>query len=211
MMRSVISILILFFTVSVFAQQERQQIRKGNDLYKDKKYTEAEVAYRKGLEGKDQLYQGKFNLGNAMLKQKKYDEAIQQFQILAQTTEDKKELAKVYHNLGNAYMETKKYAKGAEAYKNSLINNPSDNETRYNLAYAQAMLKQEQQQQQQNQDKPEPSEYAKKLKKQADDLVNRFLFRDALNVMEEGLKVDKTVAAYNDFIDKMKKVTGISE
>ena len=45
----------------------------------------------------------------------------------------------------------KDYAKAVEAYKMSLRNNPTDNETRYNLALAQKMLKDQQQNQDQNQ------------------------------------------------------------
>ncbi|MCE9539072.1 MAG: tetratricopeptide repeat protein, partial [Bacteroidetes bacterium] len=88
-----------------------------------------------------------FNLGDAYYKQGKYEEAAEQFQLLTHRASSKDTLSKAYHNLGNALMQTKKYQEGLDAYKNALKNNPDDEDTRYNLAYAQQMLKQQQQQQ----------------------------------------------------------------
>ena len=61
-------------------------------------------------------------------------------------------LAHIYHNMGVLFQAGKDYAKAVEAYKMSLRNNPADHETRYNLALAQKMLKDQQQNQDQNQD-----------------------------------------------------------
>lgn len=166
MMKALFTILILGFGFSLFAQQERQAVRKGNDFYEQKKYTEAEVAYRKGLEGKNELYEGKFNLSNSLIKQKKYDEAIEQLQILAQTTDDKSALARIYHNLGNAMLESQQLEKSIDAYKQALRNNSADNETRYNLAYAQSLLKQQQEQEKQNQDKQDENKEDQEKKDQ---------------------------------------------
>ena len=64
---------------------------------------------------------------------------------------DKMKLAHIYHNMGVLFQAGKDYAKAVDAYKMSLRNNPADDETRYNLALAQKMLK-DQQQNKQNQD-----------------------------------------------------------
>ncbi|MDO8627759.1 MAG: tetratricopeptide repeat protein, partial [Candidatus Diapherotrites archaeon] len=61
--------------------------------------------------------------------------------------------SKAYHNLGNSYLKQKEFEKSINAYKNALKKNMDDEETRYNLAYAQKMLKQQQEQQKQKQDK----------------------------------------------------------
>ena len=86
-----------------------------------------------------------FNLGDAVYQQKRYDEAAKQFQLSAQTNPDKSVKAKAYHNLGNTFLEQKKYEDAAKAYKNALKENSKDADTKYNLAYANAMLKQQQQ------------------------------------------------------------------
>ena len=66
---------------------------------------------------------------------------------------DKERLAAAYHNTGNALLSDKKIEESINAYKMALKNNPKDNDTRYNLAYAQMMLKKQQQNQDKNKDK----------------------------------------------------------
>ena len=149
----------MFCCGAVFAQKaERKNVREGNKLYETEKFTEAEIAYRKSLEVNPRSSEGTYNLGNALYKQKKFPEAAEQYQLLAgqgekmiETPEGKARLAEIYHNVGNIGMQSKEYAKSVEAYKQSLRLNPKDDETRYNLALAQKMLK-DQQQNQQNQD-----------------------------------------------------------
>src|SRR2546423_11653995 len=93
-----------------FAQSERKLIRDGNKLYKEKKYSDAEVNYKKSLNANKNSETGQFNLGDAYYKQGKYEEAAQQFQPIINdkniTNTDK---AKAYHNLGNSFLEAKKY------------------------------------------------------------------------------------------------------
>ena len=165
----IISIGLLLAAGSASAQKaERSNIRQGNRLYRNEKYTESEIAYRKGLTVNPRSVEAAYNLGNALYKQKKYPEAAEQYmqivgrreQLLADNPANGRRLAEVYHNLGNIQMQGKDYAKSVEAYKQSLRLNPKDDETRYNLALAQKLLKnqqqqQEQQQQQQKEDKRE--------------------------------------------------------
>jgi tetratricopeptide (TPR) repeat protein len=141
-----------------FSQSDKKLIRDGNNLYKNKKYSDAEVAYKKSLNKNQQSKEGNFNLGDAYYKQGKYDEAAKQFENLNGQKLDDKTRAAALHNMGNSFIQSKKYQEGVEAYKQALKLNPKDDDTRYNLAYAQSMLKQQQQQQQQqqqNQDKKE--------------------------------------------------------
>ena len=116
---------------------------------------DAEVEYKKSLGKNQKSYEGNFNLGDAYYKQGKYDEAARQFELLKSQKKDKSIDAAALHNLGNTLLQGQKYPESIEAYKQALKMNPKDEDTRYNLAYAQAMLKQQQQQQQQqqNQDK----------------------------------------------------------
>jgi len=144
---------MLFFNSALFAQDEKSYIHKGNELYKQQKYKEAEVNYKKSVDKKSQYLPGNFNLGDALYKQKKYDDAIQKFTDIAGTSNNANIKAGAYHNLGNSLLEGKKYQESIDAYKKSLLNNPKDDETRYNLAYAQEMLKKQQQKNKQNKKK----------------------------------------------------------
>ena len=125
--------LLLFTSMSAFAQKaERDYIRKGNRCFKDSIYVDAEINYRKALDVNPQSTIAMFNLGNTLLWQNKQQEAMEQFVSAAQIEKDKDK-------------------KAIEAYKESLRNNPKDDETRYNLALAQKMLKDQQQNQKEEQ------------------------------------------------------------
>ncbi len=148
-----------------FAQNERKEIRNGNNKYENGKYSDAETFYRKALEKNSSSYPGNYNLGSSLYRQKKFDEAIQQYQQSVDKTADGAEKSQTYHNMGNSYFEAQKYDESIKAYKEALKLNPNDKDTRYNLAYAQTMLKKQQEQQnkdskdsnkdQQNKDKKE--------------------------------------------------------
>jgi Ca-activated chloride channel family protein len=144
-----VMIFILSFSNSSLAQsEERKLIRDGNKLYLDKKFSDAEVKYKKSLGVNNNSVPGNYNLGNAYYKQGKFDEASQQYQsVFSNKDISDVQKAKAFHNLGNSMLEAKKYPESIEAFKNSLKLNPKDNDTRYNLAYAQSMLQQQQQQQ----------------------------------------------------------------
>ena len=156
-------IVLLFGCLSVTAQTmtENDHIRKGNKHYVDSLYEKAEIEYRKAIELNPQSVDAMYNLGNALFyqlpqsgdkAQEKAQEALQQYSTVAKLETDKAKLAQVNHNLGVLLYMAKQYQQSVEAYKEALRNDPSDNETRYNLAKAMHMLKQQQDQQQENQD-----------------------------------------------------------
>jgi len=146
-------LLMSVMTFSVFAQKESDDVRTGNKLYKSSKFTEAEVAYRKGLLKNSKSFEANYNLGNALFKQKKYAEALEQYKTsVALQPKEKEKIAAAFHNTGNALLSDNKIEESITAYKNALKNVPTDNETRYNLAYAQSMLKKQQQKKDKNKD-----------------------------------------------------------
>ena len=143
---------LLIAATTVDAQKaERDLIRKGNRMYNDSVYENAEVNYRKALELNPKSTVAMYNLANTLMQQNKLQEAMEQFASAAKVEKEKPNLAQIYHNMGVIFQSQKDYAKAIEAYKESLRNNPKDDETRYNLALAQKLLK-DQQQDQQNQD-----------------------------------------------------------
>jgi len=149
-------ILLILITISLngFAQQERKHIRSGNRQFEKDKFENSEISYRRALEKESGSYEAAFNLGDALYRQEKFQEAANQFQVLGQQEKMAEELGQVYHNLGNSYLQAGRIQESIDAYKQALRNNPADMETKYNLAFAQKMLQeqQQQQQQQQNQD-----------------------------------------------------------
>ena len=125
------------------------------DLYKEQKFADAEVNFKKGTEKNPESFEAKFNLGDAYYKQERYDEAIKSFQSAFVNARSDEERAKLYHNVGNSLLKSQKIKESIGAYKEALKLNPNDQETKYNLSYALNMLKnpdQNQQQKDQNKD-----------------------------------------------------------
>ena len=154
--------------VNISAQKEARNVKEGNKQYVAQKFTEAQKFYEQGVADNSDSYSANFNLGNSLFRQKKYKEALEQYQKAATLTKEKKEIASAFHNVGNALMEEKNYEKSVEAYKNSLKANPKDDDTRYNLAVAQYLMKkkQEQQKQKQQQQKQEQQQQQQKQEQQ---------------------------------------------
>lgn len=125
-------------------QPEKTETRSGNKQFKKDNYPDAEASYKKALDKKNNMPEAIFNLGDAVYQQKRYEEAAKQFQLSAQTNTDPAVKAKAYHNLGNTYLEQQKWEDAIKAYKNALKINPKDADTKYNLAYANAMLQKQQ-------------------------------------------------------------------
>ena len=158
--------------VEASAQSERSQreemdraILKGNDLYKQQQYPQAEAAYNEALEKESSNNTAKYNRAIALYKQGKKEEAIKAFDDLAFKTEDRELKSKSYYNKGAILSGQMKLEESIEAYKNSLRQNPDDKQARENLQKALLELKKKtppkkdnkkNQQQQKQQQKPQP-------------------------------------------------------
>lgn len=144
---------LVMLAMNAFAQKERKYIRQGNKEFENANFENSEVSYRKAVDLEEKkTHEPAFNVGDALYKQEKYEDAIEQFNSLTDVEVSKQEKAKIYHNIGNSLLQSNKLQESIEAYKNALRNNPNDMETKYNLAYAQKKLEEQEQQQDQNQD-----------------------------------------------------------
>ncbi len=176
-MSRVIAILsLMMFSLFVSAQNDKKLVRKGNNLYANKKYPDAEIFYRKALEKKADFPTASYNLGNSLFKQNKLNDAADQYNKLAGENKlTKNQLAMVYHNLGNTLLQSQKIEESIDAYKKSLRNNSRDMETKYNLAFAQRLLKNPPKQNKQNQknNKDQQNKDQKKEKSKQDQDKNK--------------------------------------
>jgi len=148
-------LLILAGSMNSYSQSEKKHIREGNKHFEKSEFDNSEISYRKALDEEAGSFKALFNLGDALYKQEKFEDAAGEFNTTSQTGNDRIGRASSFHNLGNSYLKANKLEESIQAYKNALRNNPADLETKYNLAYAQDLLKQQQQQQQQDKDKGE--------------------------------------------------------
>ena len=149
--KKVATMLLLMVAMTASAQTDRQYIREGNKQFRVGQYDKAEVSYRKAVEKNPKNPQAAYNLGNALMAQKKDSAAVQQFEQATRIETNPLRKAAAYHNMGVICQTHKMYGEAIEAYKNALRLNPNDNETRYNLVLCQRQKKKQDQNQQQNQ------------------------------------------------------------
>lgn len=160
-------------------KRERNSIKEGNKLYVDKRYAEAEVAYKKALEENPDNATAQFNLASTYLKQRgedltnKGDSLIRTADaMLAKVSQDAKLAEPSFYDRGNVAYKAEDYASAIEMYKNALRRNPENNQARENLRMAQ-LKKQEQDQQNQNQDQNQQDQQDQQNKNQNDDQQNQ--------------------------------------
>ena len=154
-MNRLLYILIFLLTAGladVSAQVDKREVRRGNRDFKKENFKEAELDYFRGL-AKDSLsFAANYNMANTLYRQENYDQALKHLEKIAEMAADSPVAADYYYNLGNVAMAKEDYQKAVDAYKQSLLRNPTDLEAKENYIYAKEKLKQQQNQQnQQNQ------------------------------------------------------------
>jgi len=140
-------VLLLLMAATAGAQTDRQLVRQGNRQFRKGNAADAEVSYRKAVEKQPRNAQANFNLGNALMAQRKDSLAVTQFEKAAKLETNPLRRAQAYHNIGVMCQQHQMFGEAIEAYKEALRNNPADDQTRYNLE----LCKRQQKQQQQNQ------------------------------------------------------------
>ncbi|TXG37332.1 tetratricopeptide repeat protein [Seonamhaeicola maritimus] len=163
-MKQVLLVLSIFFVTISFAQEKKEKeqllvlkkannyVYEGNDLVEDDNFVSGEMEYRKAISLNSNSVEGNYNLGNAYYDKGSYEEALYRHQQAANSSTSKAEKHKAFHNIGNILMQNKKCSEAVEAFKSALRNNPTDDETRYNLALAKECAKNEEQNKDQNED-----------------------------------------------------------
>jgi tetratricopeptide (TPR) repeat protein len=147
-------ICLAIISPTLYGQEEREYIRKGNRLYKKGEFAGSEGMYRRAEEQTGSGHDAIFNLGDALYKQNRYSEATTEFSRAAKAGEtDSLKRADGLYNLGNSLLKEQKFGESINAYISSLKLNPDNLQAKYNLAYAQDQLKKQEEQQQQDQNK----------------------------------------------------------
>ena len=145
MERLILLTTLALLSAALQAQQVERHLREGNARYENGDMPGAVEAYSKAAGDE----RGLFNRGNAYYRQDSLADATQAYEQAASMARTPQAQAKAYHNLGNSHMGQKNYQEAVQAYQEALKRTPSDEDTRYNLAYAQKMLAAQQKQQQQ--------------------------------------------------------------
>ncbi len=142
------------------------------------------------------------NLGNAWLQKEDPANAAGYYSRILRT-DNKQMLSRALQQLGVISQSQDKSDEALANFKAALKADPTNEDARYNYELLKQIVKDKQDKEN---EKQEPSEYAKKLKAQADQLSAQNRFEQALQLMQKGLKEDETVATYNDYIAKLNDV-----
>ncbi|PYV00355.1 MAG: hypothetical protein DMG10_21435 [Acidobacteria bacterium] len=128
--------------------------KEGNRLFGQGKYEEAQKAYLEAQAEAPDRPELLYNLGNTLIKQKRYEQALQALRQ-AISRGDKGLQASGWFNMGNALFEAGNFGDSAQSYIQSLRLNPADRDAKHNLELA-LKKKEEQQNPKQDQDKNSP-------------------------------------------------------
>lgn len=143
---SLIIITLLIVSANAFSQKVvRDSIKVGNKAYKEQLYGAAESKYKAAIQQDPNAKEAMYNLANTYYKQSKWDDALKEYEhYLSVENQSREKRSAALHNIGNTFLKKKDLQKSMAAYKEALRMNPTDNQTRYNLAVVQKMLKDQQ-------------------------------------------------------------------
>ena len=122
-------------------------MKAGNEAYASGDYGEAQIVFQEATFQKPDSPLAHYNLGTALYRIGRFNEAIQAFRESLAKHNRKAEatlnLAHIYYNLGNAQFKMGDFRRAIDAYKHSLHLNPDDADAQHNLALALLFAKQQ--------------------------------------------------------------------
>lgn len=163
--KRIIALFGLCLSLLMYSQENKRALVNGNQFLNDSLSTKALEEYAKVSPTSEWRTQADYNSGLAAAAQDSLKMASDFFQTYVQSEKDPEKLAQGYHNLGNAQLAQQQLEESVKSYKEALKRNPSDEETRYNLAYAKKLLEKQQQEQKQNQDQKQNEDKKEEEKK----------------------------------------------
>ena len=140
-MKNLLVYILVTVSFAVSAQEKDKALPAANEEYKQNKFVDAEANYRISESKFAKRAAAPYNLGNTIYRQNQVSEAKYAYAKAIKNARTRPEKHKAFHNLGNVFMKEKNYTQAVEAYKQALRNDPTDDETRYNYAYAKQKLK----------------------------------------------------------------------
>lgn len=149
-------VIIFISLINIFQAQtkaSRKHLLEGNNKYLAESYKDAAANYLNSIQDGEDSYRSNYNLGNAMYKLKKYDDALIQYEKSLQLAANMSEKANALFNMGNSYFQKGEYERAAEAFKNILKLNPKDDKARYNYTMSKQKVKEAQQKQEEQNSK----------------------------------------------------------
>ena len=160
---------LLLTLVCLSAGAQKADLRKGNRQFKQEKYAEADISYRKALMQDSSSVAARYNLANTLYRQQHFDEAASQLDAAAENAPAQAFAADYYFNKGDVAMAREDWQGAVDALKECLLRTPDDLQAKENYIYARNKLMEQQggggggdndqdQQQDQNQDQDQQNQ-----------------------------------------------------
>ena len=130
----------LFFFGFISQGQESLDLKREADVsYKLEEFEKAEELYRRSL-AIDYRAETAFNLGNTLYQLGKYEEAAAYFSEAKDAFSEMSQKSNAAHNLGNTHFEKMELEKALNAFQESLIYNPANEDARNNYLLAKELM-----------------------------------------------------------------------
>lgn len=197
----------LFFSNTAAAQNEKTLIKKGNEAYEKQEYDNAILNYKEAAGKTPDNPIAQFNLGNALYKIKKLDEAVRAYDNALLNAGSKGDKSRSYYNKGVVLQNNKKLPECIDAYKNALKLNPGDEDARQNLQKALQQQKQEQKKDDQDKKKDQkPKEDKKKEKEKQKEKEEPKQQKSKLTKQDAEEKLKALLQQEKNLQDRLRKV-----
>ena len=151
-MKKVLILIALLLPVLASAQTESGSVRRGNRAFRKEKFSDADIAYRRGLNVDTTSARAAYNLANTLYREKSLDEAAKYMDQARRHIADIRHPAKqreMAHssafNAGDIALQQKDYQKAVQAFIEALVADPDDLDAKENYLYAKKMLQNQQQ------------------------------------------------------------------
>jgi Ca-activated chloride channel homolog len=128
-------ILLVVLGISACAVNPAEYNIAGNRYYDEKRFDEALKVYQMAQVTGPDIPQPYFNAANALTQMGELEQALAALNQALKTA-DSELKSKTYYNLGNVYFQMNLYDQAVEAYKQTLLYDPAENDARYNLELA---------------------------------------------------------------------------
>lgn len=133
-------------------------MREGNESFQKKNYKTAYDRYNEALEHDPRNYEALYNRATAYTQMRRSDtkdttlteeaEFLNYENIAADTLLSKRQRAEVFRNLGESLFNESKYEEALNAFRESLLLNPDDKETKYDYVLTKRIVDQKRHQNQ---------------------------------------------------------------
>ena len=131
---------VLLSGASLFAQEDKKDVRRGNKDYRKSNFKEAEIDYRKALLKDSTSFAATYDLANALYSQKDYEGAANTLEKLSNSAPESQYADRYFFNKGNVSLQKKDYQTAVDDFKQALLRDPGDLQAKESYIYAKKML-----------------------------------------------------------------------